>query len=449
MNKPERGVFFKLFLGNLGAGAIPIIILLFLYHLARPIFTRYYLLPLTLALASSVILSLILTLVYTRRLNKMLRELKEVITKIPSEHNPPSSIPRWSGLNEIIKAITTVASQLRQTEAELQEKEDLLKIILNTIPDGVIVTNATGRVVLTNPSIAQLTGTEHIVGKFYWEVFRKAELTNLLQQLTPDKTPLTTEIQFNGQTFLTTAVLKDKTRIIIFKDITAIVRAEKIKQDFVLNVSHELRTPLAAIKGYTETLEETADEENLGYLKIIKRHTDRLINLIQDLLQLARIEDKQFQIQKEDIDIKMLIGNVVTIFTAQARKRGIDITTSVPDTIKTIEADPLLLEQALINLLDNALKYTEKGTVAITAANLDDYVAISVKDTGIGIEKEHLDRIFERFYVVNRSRSRQTGGTGLGLAIVKHIVELHRGKISVESSPGSGSKFTIILPVKL
>ncbi len=452
MTKLERRLLYKIILVNLPAGFV-LLLFVIIAHLLKPSSAEQYLPLLVIAPGLSISLTLVLTLREFKKLYHILGELEENIVRLGSENfipSPPSvPLPEWP--NSAIIALKNLVTKFSKTEGELQQKKEWLELIVTALPDGIIIIDASGRIVLSNPPITQITGIKQLEGKFYWEVLRKAELMNILQEVRPGKPPLTTETRFDEQTFFVTAVAGETTnhRILIFNDYTSIIRAERMKQDFVLNVSHELRTPLSAIKGYVETLEETIEPKNRGYLEIIKRHTDRMMNLIQDLLQLARLEEEKFPLQKESIELATLVNNILPIFVRQARKKGITIETAIPDTIKPIEADRLLLEQALINLLDNAVKYTENGLIAITAEEMDNSVAISVRDTGIGIDKEHIDRIFERFYVVNRSRSRQTGGTGLGLAIVKHIIELHKGKIQVKSTPGIGSTFTIILPGKL
>ena len=231
-------------------------------------------------------------------------------------------------------------------------------------------------------------------------------------------------------------------------DITKIKNLEKTKKDFVSNVSHELRTPLTAIKGFVETLEETTnDDENKHYLNIIKRHTDRVINIVEDLLLLSELEEESSSLELEDVNLKGLIENILKIFDQRLREKNLVLKFKADKNLPLIKADPFKLEQVFINLIDNAIKYTERGEVMISVSQNDKGLITEIQDTGICIPKEHLSRIFERFYVVDKSRSRKLGGTGLGLSIVKHIVLLHNGKIDVENIPGTGTKFIVTLPV--
>jgi two-component system phosphate regulon sensor histidine kinase PhoR len=235
----------------------------------------------------------------------------------------------------------------------------------------------------------------------------------------------------------------------IIYDLFEVKRLEKIKKDFVANVSHELRTPLTAIKGYAETLEnEIKNPESKRYLEIIVKNTERLINIVTDLLTLSRLEEKQKTMTFEDVDIGGTMKNTVKIFEQQAAAKKLGITLEVPDDLAAVSGDALKIEQVFVNLIDNAIKYTETGGVTIRAGNENGAVKIEISDTGIGIPPEHIERIFERFYVVDKSRSRKAGGTGLGLSIVKHIMKLHGGTVTVQSAPAAGTKFTLYFRAK-
>ena len=192
--------------------------------------------------------------------------------------------------------------------------------------------------------------------------------------------------------------------------------------------------------------EVVADEQRREYLVIIKRHTDRLINIVKDLLTLSELEEKGSEPTREAVDVKTLFDNLAVIFEPRLKEKSLSMRIDIPSSIQ-ITADQFRLEQLFTNLIDNAIKYTEKGGITISAEQTESACMIRVQDTGIGIPAEHLGRIFERFYVVDKSRSRSVGGTGLGLAIAKHIVGQHNGTISVESSLTSGTTFTIRLPI--
>jgi two-component system phosphate regulon sensor histidine kinase PhoR len=230
-------------------------------------------------------------------------------------------------------------------------------------------------------------------------------------------------------------------------DLTEQREVERVKKDFVLNVSHELKTPLTAIKGFVETMEEQTAGENLQYLRVVSRNTDRLIAIVDDLLVLSELEERGTQLEKEAVDVMALAGGVLRIFERPAAEKGLTLKLEAPADIPLLIADPFQLERLLVNLVDNAVKYTETGTVSLRLQAEDGRLVVEVADTGIGIPEEHIPQIFERFYVVDKSRSKRSGGTGLGLSIVKHIVLAHRGTIDVRSRVGVGTTFVVSLPL--
>ncbi len=251
----------------------------------------------------------------------------------------------------------------------------------------------------------------------------------------------------------------EKKVIVVMFDITEFKRLENIKADFIANVSHELRTPLTAIKGYTETLEEEAFEnpqEQKHFLKIIKRHADRLINIVSDLLVLSEVEGRDVLSDQnetgdlEDVNIDEVIRSSLEALKSKAIEKGLKVSFKQSPRDNIITASRFLLEQMFINLIDNAVKYTpDHGEIGIEIIDQGKDLVIEIYDTGIGIPKDSLTRIFERFYRVDKTRSRKMGGTGLGLSIVKHIVIVHGGKIDVKSEEGKGSTFCISLPKKV
>jgi two-component system phosphate regulon sensor histidine kinase PhoR len=256
---------------------------------------------------------------------------------------------------------------------------------------------------------------------------------------------LSDNIKLDGRNYLCSiSFLSSSGQIVLtLHDITQIMQLSTIKKDFVVNVSHELRTPLTAIKGFVETLEVEKVGKSKRYLEIIKRHTDRLISIVQDLQQLSELEAME-QLEPETVNLAQLLQPILKMFETQLASKGLDVELNLDDV--EVSADPFKLEQVFINLIDNSIKYTEKGRITISAEQDAKQTRIVVQDTGIGIPKEHLPRIFERFYVVDKSHSRKMGGTGLGLSIVKHIVQAHRGTITIESEVRGGTKVTITLP---
>jgi two-component system phosphate regulon sensor histidine kinase PhoR len=242
--------------------------------------------------------------------------------------------------------------------------------------------------------------------------------------------------------------------IIIFNDATRFRKLEMVRKDFVANVSHELKTPITSIKGFVETLLEgdlTDAAQTRQFLDVIAKNTQRLDAIIDDLLSLSRLEEggSKKNIVFKTVYLKSILANAVELSKIKAEQKQITININCLDNVK-INANNLLLEQAVFNLIDNAIKYSEPNkTVNVSAQESEKELLISVHDSGFGIEDKHLSRIFERFYVVDKSRSRKLGGTGLGLAIVKHIINLHKGCVTVQSEVGKGSTFTIHLPLSV
>jgi two-component system phosphate regulon sensor histidine kinase PhoR len=238
--------------------------------------------------------------------------------------------------------------------------------------------------------------------------------------------------------------------IVVFHDITELKRLERIRQDFVANVSHELRTPLTTIRGYVEalldgTLEDPTQAEQ--FLRVIERHTRRMEKIVSDLLLLSELEAPDRMLHREPLSWADLIGSAMEALRPQADSKNQLLQSTVPGELPVILGDNQKIHQVIINLLGNAIAYTQEGgRITVEVQPLEKGVEISVADDGIGIPPEHLSRIFERFYRVDKGRSRDEGGTGLGLSIVKHIVEAHGGWVRVESKPGRGSRFIFFLP---
>jgi two-component system phosphate regulon sensor histidine kinase PhoR len=278
---------------------------------------------------------------------------------------------------------------------------------------------------------------------------RKPKIQEFIARLQAERARLSGEVRADEKTLLCTGgPLDDRGGVVLtVHDITDLKNIEIVKKDFIVNASHELRTPLAAILGATETLEESPGKINAFSLEILKRHAERLRAIVEDLLKLAEIEEKGYRLERVAVDPGELVGNVARILAPRLKEKGLALRVEAPEGMPRLNADPFLLEQMLLNLVDNAIKYTERGEIVISlAADARDGLLV-VRDTGAGIPAEHLPRIFERFYVVDKSRSRRVGGTGLGLSIVKHIVQLHGGTISVASEVGRGTTFTVRLPL--
>ena len=370
-------------------------------------------------------------------------------------------------LGRLSKAINEMSLQLQNKIAEISREKDYLQTLLRGIMEGVLVVDARGRILMVNNALRQLLSLPpHVEDRTPLEIIRNAELERTLRQVLQDGENTTLELTLpspEGKTFEVNVVgispspegmvKEDEGRrgvIAVFHDITRLKELEKIRRDFVANVSHELQTPLTTIKGYAETLLEGALKEEVAsqFVQVIKRHSDRLEKIVEDLLILSKIESKEFQLKMESLSVSDLIGDVLDFIKEPLNKKKICVSVAELSPTLLVYGDRQYLEQVLINILDNAIKYGhERGRMIISATERDEReVEISVKDDGIGIPKEDLLRVFERFYRVDKGRSHDLGGTGLGLSIVKHIVQAHGGRIWVESQLGEGSTFYFTLP---
>lgn len=403
--------------------------------------------PLLVWLALGAVAGLLQLLVTDRRLAEFVRAFRRVgegdfaVRLEPGSHRL---------LRELARAFNDSAFRTGEMVHRLEAQREMLDSVIAAMDDGVLVVDRLGRITLANAAFRRLCGRDDVDNRFHWEAVREPELAEALRTAGTVESAQPRRMEIGSRVWLCRAARLERTSsvLVTFHDITDIEKTVQMKREFVRNVAHELRTPLAAIKGFVETMEENVSPPNRRPLEIIGRHTDRLVRLVQDLALLAEVEEGQSAGRElEPVELADVVQSVVALFEARARERGINLTVSAEAGLPPVPADRYRLEQVFVNLVDNALNYTEHGgTVTVRLRRDDGRVAVDVADTGIGIERRHLSRIFERFYVADKSRSRQAGGTGLGLAIVKHIVALHGGEVTVQSEPGVGSTFTVRLP---
>ena len=392
-----------------------------------------------------ILLSLVVSALFSHLLSTPIRALSKASRKVASGDFTVRVPPKTHDeIRDLTESFNLMTQRLESTFSELSSRNEELESIISSMTEGLLVIDTAGKILLFNIGAQKIIDTEKILGRYYWELLRSPGLNTLIDE--GSDRPASGEIELAGRHFLCiiTPLASRKAKVLLLHDLTDMKQIERVKKDLVANVSHELKTPLTSIKGFTETLLEAADTKSAEYLQIIKRHTDRLISMVNELLLLSELEETP-QIIQEDVDLQELITNVIAVYDPLIRGKGLDLTASCSPV--TIEGDPFKLEQLLTNLIDNALKYTEKGKISVDAELKEGNAVITVKDTGVGIPREHLGRIFERFYVVDKSRSRSMGGTGLGLSIAKHIAALHGGRIEVVSTPYVGSTFTVTLPL--
>jgi two-component system phosphate regulon sensor histidine kinase PhoR len=372
-------------------------------------------------------------------------------------------VPAQGAIHDLALSLNNMAEQFKGRLEQVSLEKKKRDAIFASMTEGVIALDMTGNILDINRAAIQILELpQNAVGLPFYTLIENEDLRELIENIINNKELGESELTLHAikprYVRVRGTVLSSKGNIfgavIVISDITQVKKLENFRHDFIADVSHEIKTPLTAIRGAVETLAEGAikEPENAEkFMHIITKHSDRLNSLVQDILSLSSLELKTGNREKDFANLKIssVMNTAYEICQERANNKNIQIKVSLKDKDCQIEGDCQLLEQALINLTDNAIKYSEPGTrVEISAAREDEYVIFKVKDNGPGIAKKHLSRLFERFYRVDKARSRKLGGTGLGLAIVKHITQLHGGTISVESELGQGSTFTIRIPVK-
>jgi len=366
----------------------------------------------------------------------------------------------WSRLRRAQAAWKTeLARHTEQNHSDTTEARARQDALFDSMIEGVLVLDETGRVQFANSTFAEMFNTTGVLrGKTLLEAVRLHEVAEIVARAKTEgrvvdhELRLATEperwLQINAAA-LTSVERRKLGVIVVFHDLTGIKRLERTREEFVANVSHELRTPLSLIKGYAETLLDGAKdnpEVATKFLQTIDRNARRLDLLIQDLLIISSLESGRVSLSLSTVNLHALTERMLTDFKSRAEARHVKLVSTLPEL--SAHADETRLEQVLGNLLENAVKYgREHGTVTIGGRALTDgQLELFVQDDGPGIPAEALERVFERFYRVDKARSREQGGTGLGLSIVKHIVQGHGGRVWVESEPGQGAKFCFTLP---
>ncbi len=363
---------------------------------------------------------------------------------------------------ELATALNRIASNLQEMSTLRVMEKERLKTLVESMGSGLLMFGREGTVNLVNGVFEKTFGysKEELVGETFKSIGLPTNIENLIEDvfMTEQVIEKQVRIEVGGQLSYMSVygapVIGHHGNwlgiVVVMHDITELVRLEEVRKDFVANVSHELRTPVTSIKGFTETLLDGAMHEPAilqEFLVIIQKESDRLHLLIADLLELSGIEREGFSLEFVRVNVKETIENALKIVSGKLEHKNMDLMVNIPDYL-IIEADTDRLIQVMVNLLSNAINYSKEGTkVTITAKKTAENAVIEVQDQGIGIEQAELPRLFERFYRVDRARSRDSGGTGLGLAIVKHLIEAHGGTVEVKSTIGVGTTFTIHLPI--
>jgi two-component system phosphate regulon sensor histidine kinase PhoR len=372
-------------------------------------------------------------------------------------------IPDKGVVHDLALSLNNMAEQLKKRLEQLYVEKKKRDAIFTSMTEGVIALDLLGNILDVNrAAIEMLKLPANSKGLSFYTLIDNEDLLNIVETIIKNKEVIEKEITLHilkeRHIRICGTVLSSKGNIfgavIVFHDLTQVKKLENFRHDFIADVSHEIKTPLTAIRGAVETLAEGAiqEPENAAkFMKIITKHSDRLNSLVHDILSLSRLEIKTEAKERDfaTLRISSIVNTACEICQERADNKDVKFKVTMQDKDYQIEGDCQLLEQALINLIENAIKYSESSeSIEINAYRKEDNILIEVKDHGTGIAEKHLPRLFERFYRVDKARSRKLGGTGLGLAIVKHIAQLHKGGISVESELGQGSTFILRLPVK-
>lgn len=411
---------------------------------------------------TAALIGLLMSVLVSRMLH---RPIKAMVAGVQRFARGDFAVPlRGAPISEAVvlcESLNEMAAEIDERLRAVTKERNQQEAVLSSMVEGVLAVDNEGRIMTFNKAASRLAGVDldgH-PGAYLHEIAPDSPISEFVSQVLKGARPLESEfgnvsqgariLQAHG------SVLRDARgegigAVVVLNDVTRLRRLEQVRRDFVANVSHELRTPITSIKGFVETLldgamEDTADARR--FLEILAKQADRLNAILGDLLTLSSIEEEEERahITLELLGIRNTLEAAQELCSKKASAKNISVHLDCPETI-TARINPSLLEQAVANLIDNAIKYSPAGSAVHIRAFREDGIIIRVEDRGCGVSQEHLPRLFERFYRVDKARSRSLGGTGLGLAIVKHVITAHGGRVTVESAPGVGSTFSIVLP---
>lgn len=388
-------------------------------------------------------------------ITKPIEELNIIAVEIAKGNWGKKAFPRTDDeIGNLAVSLNYMTDTMQEKISELETSKGRLETIINNMLSGIIVLSPQGKLEMINPSGKKLLGHSN-------QVFRNYGLSTKIEEVLKKVKPIKSHIKINYPTEkvlevdLIPVITKGKLSsvIVVIHDITEIKELEQIKTQFVANASHELRTPLTSIKGFAETLLNGAMEDvsiREKFIRIIDSEADRLMRITDSLLELARAEAEKSVLEKQSVSIKDVIDNIASSMYHEIEKKQLSIKVEISNDVPHVEVNKDALTRILLNLMDNAIKYTrDKGSIGVNVQIVEEELLVEVWDTGVGIPQDDLPRVFERFYRVDKARTRNLGGTGLGLSIAKHLVEAHDGKIGVKSKLGSGSTFWFTLPLSM
>lgn len=411
------------------------------------------------------VISFFIAFVFTSRLTSPIQEMEQFTRKLLNGDISGSLLIGSSDkMGRLARNINYMVTELRDKVKLANEEKGKLEAAFASIADGMIILDNQGRIETFNDAFKDIFGIRRldIIGRTPIEAFRNIELEDLINRFRETGLPVAEEITLVSPSDMVLDVSisliqglpkdEDKT-IIVFHDVTRLKKLEKTRADFIANITHEIKTPLTAILGFVETLQDGAikhEETALKFLHTIRNHAERLNRLVDDLFTISDAELGETRFLFESVSLRGIIDSVFSIIESKAIQKDISISRDIPEDLPAIRADRDRLNQILLNVLDNAVKFTpESGKISVNAflQKERDAVVVKISDTGIGIPKQEISRLGERFYRVDKTRSRELGGTGLGLSIVKHLMEAHNGKMDIESRLGAGTTVSLSFPV--
>lgn len=398
----------------------------------------------------AVLGALVLALLFSRSVTRPVVELRDVAQAIAAgdlDRRPSISAPGEVG--DLAGALHRMSEQLAMRLHALEAEDALMSTLLESINEGVVALNDRGTVVRMNESARRVLGVEQATPFPSDRLPQDRAIRAALRDAMGGQPSEPREMSFAGRTLaLTARPLPDGGAVLALLDLTTRRRLETIRRDFVANVSHELKTPLTVISGFAETLldPDIQPAQRSQFVGTIQSNVVRMQRIVDDLLDLARYESGGWAPNPIDVDVKAAAADALALAQTEASRRRLDLRSAIPVGAERAKADPTALRQILQNLVENAVRYTQSGSVTVFAQRENGGTVIGVRDTGVGIPREHLSRIFERFYRVDAGRSREVGGTGLGLAIVKHLAEAHGGAVRATSTVGVGTEVAVYFP---
>ena len=410
--------------------------------------------------ALAIVLAMVIAYMMSNKITRPIDELTSAAKEISQGHYEQKIYTQSKDqIGELTHSFNRMRESLKYSMANLKQRNVELEAILNSMINGIIAVDSNKNILMINPicfDILNLPKDYVAQNESMYKIIRNEEIAALVENAIESGLSQVKELQYVHldkilRIYINPIITNENEiigSIVVLQDVTQVRKLEQMRSDFVSNVSHELKTPLTSIKGFVDTLKNGAITDEVAatrFLDIIDIESDRLYRLINDILILSEIERMDKDYDKDRVEVGSVIEEVVAMLGLKAEQKGLKLNADTGEPLEMI-GNRDRLKQMMINLIDNALKYTEKGSVKVEMKAVGHWIKLSVSDTGIGIPDEYLERLFERFYRVDKGRSRNQGGTGLGLSIVKHIVLLYKGKISVVSKVNEGTTFEILFP---